>query len=215
MGNRLGKSSGNTNRFSNERNLSQELIDASRNGQVRRIRELVEKGADVNTTSGNGHTPLIAAMYCKQHQSVRALIKAGADVNQRCDVGPRSNTPLSTAAGINDSKCLDLLLESGADVNGRDVYQRTALMDLMNYDERYECMDLLINAGADVNEALMYAAELGKLDNMEKLLKAGAEIDHLDTYGLTPLTRLVQRLPLATCERSELLKCALFLIEPM
>ena len=67
MGNRLGKSSGNTNRFSNEKNLSQELIDAS------------------------------------------------------CDVGPRSNTPLSTAAGINDSKCLDLLLKSGADVNVRDV----------------------------------------------------------------------------------------------
>ena len=213
MGNRLGKSSGNTNRFSNENNLSQELIEASRNGQVRRIRKLVEKGADVNTTSGNGHTPLIAAMYCKQHKSVRALIKAGADVNQRCDVGPRSNTPLSTAAGINDSKCLDLLLKSGADVNVPDIYQRTALMDLMNYNERYECMDLLINAGADVNEALIYAAELGKLENVVKLLEAGADIDHLDTHGLTPLTRLVQRLALATCERSELLKCALFLIE--
>ena len=219
MGNKVGKSSGNSDRSSKEENLSQELIEASQKGQVKRIRELVEKGADLNTTAGKGHTPLITAMYCKQLQSVRALIKAGADVNQRCDVGPRSDTPLSLAAGINDAKCLDLLLKSGADVNVRDVYQRTALMDLMNYDGRHECMDLLINAGADVNEALIYAAELGQRDNVEKLLQAGAEIDHLSPHGITALTRVVQRLAFFTHpggERLELSKyteCALFLIE--
>ena len=201
MGNRVGKSSGNTHERSKEMDLSEKLIVASQKGQVKRIRELVEKGADVNTTVGIGHTPLITAMCSVQLQSVRALIKAGADVNRRVDVGPRSDTPLTTAAGINNPTFLDLLLKSGAYVKGRTIYNRTALMDLMRYDGRYECMDLLINAGADMNEALVYAAELGKIDNVKHLLKAGAKIDYLDQYGRTALTRAVYPFKFTECAR--------------
>ena len=192
--------------------LSEKLIDACEKDQVKRIRQLVEKGTDVNTTY-KFHAPLITAMYKGQLQSVRALIEAGADVNQRVDVGPQSDTPLSLAGGINKPEYLDLLLKSGADVNQRDMYKPTPLMDLMQYDGRHECVDLLINAGANVNEALIYAAELGKTDNVKKLLSAGAEIDHLDQYGITALTRTVQRCGWAPSESLQHAECARFLTE--
>ena len=210
MGNEVSRSSGKTR--SDENNLSEELVDASRKGQVKRIRQLVKKGADVNTTC-KCHTPLMTAMYNGQFQSVKALIEAGADVNKRVDVGPRSDTPLSLAGGINKPEYLDLLLKSGADVNKRDIHKRTPLMDLIHYGGRSECKDLLIRAGADVNEPLIYAAELGETDNVKKLLNAGADINHLDQHGITALTRAVQR---GACARSQFLHytaCARLLIE--
>ena len=204
MGNKVSRYSGK--RRSDENNLSEELVDASRKGEVSQIGELFEKGADVNTTY-RWHTPLSIAVYNKQPGSVMALIEAGADVNKRVTFGSHSDTPLTLAAGMNQPVCLNLLLKSGADVNSRDINKRTALMNLMNYNGRYACMEMLINAGAGVNEALIYAAELGKTDNVKKLLNAGADIDHLNQYGMTALTCAVER---GGCACSE---CAQFLIE--
>jgi ankyrin repeat protein len=52
------------------------------------VRELLEKGADVNVqTSISGETPLIAAAYAGRLETVEMLIKAGANVNIRAKNG--------------------------------------------------------------------------------------------------------------------------------
>ena len=61
--------------------MSEKLVDACQKGQVKRIRQLVQKGADVNTTC-KWHTPLITAMYNGQLESVRALIRGGSRCEQ-------------------------------------------------------------------------------------------------------------------------------------
>ena len=182
MGNKVGKSSVNASEHSEGNDLAEKLMDACEKGQVRRIRQLVEKGADVNTTC-KFHTPLITTMYNRQLQSVRALIEVGADVNQRVDFEPRRDTPLSLAGGINKPEYLDLLLQAGADVNDVSSSGSTALM-LAAANCHHECVKPLIKAGADVNEvdnegntALIYAASRHSVISVRLLLHAGAKVN--------------------------------------
>ena len=210
MGNKVGKSSAKTCTHSELYDLSEKLLDACRKGQEERIVQLLEKGARVNGYKRG--IPLLAATCFGPLQSAKVLIEAGADVN----ICVRDSIPLFSAGAFNKPEHLDLLLKSGADVNKRDSHKKTALMNLIRFDDRDECMDLLINAGADVNEPLIYAAELGKTNYVKKLLNAGADINHLDQYGITALTCAVQYGQRGVCERPEFLQCtecAKFLIE--
>lgn len=62
--------------------LGNELLEASKDGTVVKVRELIQAGADLNKTNKDGHTPLIVASKLGHVDVVRELIKAGADLNK-------------------------------------------------------------------------------------------------------------------------------------
>ena len=62
-------------------NLTDELISASKNGDVAKVKDLVAKGVSVNEKDEYGSTALIYAVKNNCSNCVNVLIENGADVN--------------------------------------------------------------------------------------------------------------------------------------
>lgn len=101
-----------------------DLITAAYEGQTPVIKDLLDKGADVNERGGCGlwdaggdfgATPLLCAAHGGHLESVQLLIGRGADVNARGTTIGR--TPLTAAAYARHTGIATLLIEKGADVN--------------------------------------------------------------------------------------------------
>lgn len=100
------------------------LREASLNGDVERIQQLVQEGHDVNRTSAVGLTPLIAASRTGSYDAVKMLLKHGACVNQRHFVSKR--TALMEACTRANVGVIRELLRFGAHIHLRDRENRSA-----------------------------------------------------------------------------------------
>jgi len=94
--------------------LDSELIEAVEEGDVERVRGLLERGADPDARDEDGRTPLYIAAANGSVEVARLLLKHGADVNARAIDG---STPLHLAVAFGHLDVAELLLERGADVN--------------------------------------------------------------------------------------------------
>lgn len=166
------------------------LINAIRKGNIKKVKELIKGGADVNAKD-NGFIPLTEAVLHKNADIVKLLIKAGADVNVKSDNGM---TPLMYALAVNPERVdiAKLLIKGGADVNavtGRYNYTNLMYTSSLGYKELTK---LLIKSGADVNAkdgdgrtALIYASEEGHWDIVKLLIKSGADVNIKNKEGKT------------------------------
>ena len=64
-----------------------ELHDAAIKGDIFKVRQLIEKGADVNARDQNQHTPLHNAASRRNTDVAKLLIDKGADVNAKDNYG--------------------------------------------------------------------------------------------------------------------------------
>lgn len=160
------------------------LIDAAAEGDLKKVGDLIGKGANVNARSEMGETPLHVA---KSGEVARLLIENGADVNARDD--DFGMTPLFNQ-GVEIS---ELLIAGGADVNARSKKGVTPLMWAVYWDALDKAR-FLIASGADVNRGddglqgpLHVAANWNKRDFVFLLLAHGAEVNARNASGWTPL----------------------------
>ena len=155
------------------------VVEAARNGDEALLRTLVEQGADVNATAGDGSTALLWASHRDRPESVDLLIRAGADVNRANDLGA---TPL-WAAGENGSVAVvELLLEAGADPNLALRHGETPLMAAARSGSA-RVAELLLEHGADPNATgprgqtgLMWAVLDQSSDVVKVLIDHGADV---------------------------------------
>ena len=155
------------------------LVEAARNGDEAALRTLVEQGADVNATGGDGSTALVWASHRDLPASVALLIGAGADVDRSNDLGA---TPL-WAAGENGSAAVtELLLDAGADPNLALRHGETPLMAAARAGSA-RVAELLLEHGADANArgprnqtALMWAVLNRAPDVVKALLDRGTDV---------------------------------------
>jgi ankyrin repeat protein len=107
--------------------MRKEWKDATKQGDVEKVRLLLEKGADINSKDQHGQTALMNATHAGQVELVRLLIEKGADLN----VTAKYNlTALMLALIIHQVEIAQLLIEAGADVNTRSrriFHGKTAL----------------------------------------------------------------------------------------
>ena len=163
---------------------------AAGEGHVDVVRELISAGADVNKLCDVlGSSAIFNASWHGKVDVVKELIKAGADVNAR---NSSQGTPLMHAAKFNGAmtgrpEVIQELLKAGAEINAKNRRGETALHEAASGD--IEVFRILIDAGADVNAAsepgqtaLMMAAQAGKTENIEELLKHKANINAVDTW---------------------------------
>jgi|GEM_PF-2163037 ankyrin repeat protein len=111
---------------------SSPLVNASVSGDIEVVRDLIDKGADVNGRDVRGNFPLYAAVVGDHADVVELLIKRGANVNQTkaMDVLPvmeRNTAPLDAASVVGDETVVEMLVNAGADVNAfANINEETA-----------------------------------------------------------------------------------------
>jgi ankyrin repeat protein len=156
------------------------LADAVEQGDKARIRQLLEKGGDVNAAQVDGTTALHWAAYREDAETVGSLLKAGANVNA---VNRYGVPPLATACTNGNAAIVKLLLQAGADANTTMKGGETVLM-LAARSGNGEAVKALLKAGAkpDSRErlgqtALMWASAEGHTAVVRALLDAGADLN--------------------------------------
>ena len=138
-----------------------------------------------------GKTTLMDAAHRGDKKAFQAALAAG---DQLTDVDASGWTPLMYAASSYGDSPLSEIVKAGVDVNARSKRGETALMasavtGMVDED--------LLNAGAEVNAvnddgitALMLLVQRGDPDQVETLLKAGADARVKDSKGRTALDYL-------------------------
>jgi uncharacterized protein len=134
------------------------IHDATKNGDIEVIEQLLETGVDVNTEDEDGQTPLRCAADAGHTDVTKMLIEHGADVNAR---GRRGYIALHRAVEKGHTETARLLLEHGADVN--------AVTQSMGFTPLHRAV-----AGRHVGTARL-------------LLEHGANVDAENNAGMTPL----------------------------
>lgn len=162
---------------------SKGLVDAAADGDLARVLELLEQGADANARLAGEGSPLILASHHGHHEVVRALLVAGADPNLVESKGPRklARTALNAAARSGSTQTIHLLLEAGADVDAAPRGDATPLMTAASRGDD-AIAEILLTAGADADRRisgdgspLILAANSGDAQLVERLLAAGAD----------------------------------------
>jgi Ankyrin repeats (3 copies) len=87
------------------------LLHAAENGDLRTVRSLVGRGADVDQADGSGTTPLMAAAAAGRTTVVGVLADAGADLDLRDRLG---RTALDRALAAGQNGVVRVLVERGA-----------------------------------------------------------------------------------------------------
>ena len=139
-----------------------ELLSHVNNGNIRGVKDFLDKGGNVNLQDEPGMTPLHHAVNRDWKEShlgmIKLLIERGANVNAIDDT---HHTPLHMAS---NATVAGLLIDAGADVNAKT--QRTGETPLYaaarnaaqggskSYDVYLSLTKLLITKGADPNVKL-------------------------------------------------------------
>lgn len=150
---------------SSAKDVSRQLYDAIRKGNIETAKNIVENGFDINGKNEVGGTPIIWASEANQIEFVEYLISKGADVNAKNNI---HYTPLHWASIYNLEKIIELLVKNGADLE--------ALAGISSVSgEKYK------------NTPLHFAARKGNFEAVEILIENGANINAKDFRGFTPL----------------------------
>jgi ankyrin repeat protein len=173
-----------------QRSSELELVKAAEAGDVKRVRELLDAGADPNLP--RSFSALEAASAAAYPEVVREMLKHHADVKQR-DAAGRTALIMVAQTAVGEARedpaaVSRLLIQAGADLNAQDnLSGNTAL---------HEALDalttkVLIDAGADLNRrnkdgqtALMLTLDP---EVTRVLLQAGADKTIRDQHGKTAL----------------------------
>ncbi len=181
--------------------INEDLLKASRDGKIKTVQALLEKGADVNTKNNYGVTALIFASSMGHTDIVKLLIEKGAEVNAKTT---DSYTALIWASKNGHTDIVGLLKQAGvvntiADIAFVDLNEK--LVEASGKGN-VGIVKTLIDKGADVNAkeskygltALILASCEGYTDTIKLLIENGADVNAKDNvHGWTALMNASSR----------------------
>ena len=135
------------------------LLAAVGKGDFEDLKDLIQKGADVNVVEDHsGKTALIHAAEVKDERCVCTLIEAGADVNVVAEDGTSALLAILDKRYGDmerdldlDRQCIQLLIEAGADVNIMDWSKNTILNQISGLLFLHEFISMLLHYGARID----------------------------------------------------------------
>ncbi len=138
------------------------LIYAAEDGNIQLINKLIAEGADINETTENGWTALMAAVYIGNLDAARVLLANGADIGI-VETSFHFNA-LQFAAMKNRAKIVKAMLDTGYDPQSTNEWGKFPLW-IAAYYGSVETIKVLCQNGANINfgnykneTALMVAA---------------------------------------------------------
>lgn len=131
-------------------------------GDINEVRRLAGSGEDLDVRDGHGRTALMIATYHRNEKIAEVLIANGADVNA---MDSQRYDILTIAAVRDDLPLLELALDGGAD-------------------------PAAITSPYD-GTALIAAAHLGHVQIVQRLVDAGAPVDHVNNLKWTALIEAI------------------------
>lgn len=125
---------------------SQQLLLASHNGEIARIRQLLEEGADVSAADERGQTALMLAAFNGHTDIVWLLLEEGARIEARNRDG---RTVLMFAASGPFPATVQVLLEAGASPDVADEIEGWTALMFASAEGNTEVARVLLEHGAD------------------------------------------------------------------
>lgn len=110
----------------NEGDEEEQLHSAAQDGDLPKVKELIEKGYSLNRFDDVSKTPLHYAVEGEHLDVVQYLIQLGADVNAH-EESKIGNTPLREAADTCSYEMAKILIDAGADPTIPGWMQLTAI----------------------------------------------------------------------------------------
>lgn len=166
------------------------LHSAASLGNIPKLSAIIDQGTSIETRDEHGLTPLMAAIYHSQWDTVHALVEMGADVNAK---DSSEQTPLFYAVSSFNPEIISLLVENGSKVDARDIYGLTPLMIAATGGD-LNTVRTLSNFGADVNvhdslnmTPLIYAINSCQPEQTNFLISKGAKTNVRGENGMTPI----------------------------
>jgi ankyrin repeat protein len=172
-----------------------ELISAAENGQTEKVRELINKKANLNLQNEHGKTALIWAALKGHMEIAELLIKKGAKLDLQDNIG---NTALMWAVYYGHTEIAELLIKKGAkldlqDKDGKTIsywarkkgYTKIAEM-LENPDNRKSTLIKKAKTN-NTNTSLIIAAKNGQIKKVKELINAGTDLNRKGKYNRTAL----------------------------
>jgi len=190
-----------------QRRLNQELSDATRSGDIQKMKRLIEDGADVNccTNYGTG-TPLMSAAFSRNIEAVTLLLDAGAAVNLQNGQGETALFKVAGFCGELDKtlKIAELLLQKGADPNikdkkGQTLFEKHSISLIHGCEKLHKLLlgykkqdsstpDSSSSYKKNLEARLVAAAGDGNIGEMKTLIAGGADVNCCKKQGHgTPL----------------------------
>ena len=174
------------------------------------VQVLIDAGADIETKTDEGYSPLHLASISGELTSMKMLVKAGADVRA---TDAERDTCLTLAAHFGHTDTVRYLVSlPEVDLNHQEYRNFTAL-HLSVQEKHGDMVPVLIDAGADIEtktdtgrSPLHLASISGELTTVKMLVKAGADVRATDAnrdtclilaayFGHTDTVRYLVSLP--------------------
>jgi ankyrin repeat protein len=177
-----------------------EFIDAAYDKNLKKLSDYLAHGMDVNVRDLSGYTALAVAATTFNAPLAELLLQHGANPNIPTNHNSSPLTIIFSDHYYENNpariKIADLLFKTGADVDHKGSQGDTALIRTM---QNSSYVQLLLQKGACPNIAnnigltpLMHAAQLHGYEQVESLLKAGANPMLMDKNGKTALDYIDQ-----------------------
>lgn len=174
-------------RTQHSNDLNAALLNATQQGNTKKVKVLLAQGASVRTKDKDDTTALIWAARVGNIECVKALVAKGADINAKdrfgdtaligtalkgetailqfllfkhANINAKDNvgfTPLIVAAGAGNTSSVALLLKKGANINASDRHGTTALGLSISRGHK-ETEQVLRKAGAKVRNTVVNLA---------------------------------------------------------
>jgi ankyrin repeat protein len=169
--------------------LNYNLIIASSKGYSSEIERLIGLGADVNTETEAGVTPLIFAVINNKLDAVNTILKHNPVLDK---VTSSYETPLIISIKNNNLEISEILIRAGADVDFPDRNGATPL-HYASINGYLELTDLLLYYNASIDQKsddgitpLLASIMAGYANVADLLIQNGANMEARNKKGYTP-----------------------------
>ena len=160
---------------------SSPVADAAMRGDRDGVRSLLQQGADVSASQGDGMSALHWAAQRGDAELTGMLIYGGANVAAVTRIG--QYTPLHLASTSNNAAVVEALIKAGASVHAKTTNTGATPLHMAASAGNADIITSLLDKGADVNAKesewgqtpLMFAAANNRVDAIRLLLQRGAD----------------------------------------